>query len=631
MPEATWRPTLGAIPGEGGTRFRVWAPGHQSVTLTIERTGDTTLRVPLGVQGNGYFGETVAGVGAGARYRYALDDEGPFPDPASRFQPEGVHGPSEIVDAARFAWTDHGWPGVALEALVIYELHVGTFTPEGTFRAAADRLPYLRDLGVTAVELMPVADFPGSRNWGYDGAALFAPARCYGTPDDLRGLVDTAHHLGLAVLLDVVYNHVGPDGAYLFAFSPWYFTDRHPSPWGRSVNLDGPHAAEARAFLVENALHWVHEYHADGLRLDATHAMRDDSAQPFLAELSARVHGSVSGRHVAIIAEDDRNLAHLVRPVEAGGLGLDAVWADDFHHEVRRALAGDRDGYYMDYSGTVADIATTIRQGWFYTGQHSVYAGSARGTDPSGIQPRRFVVCLQNHDQIGNRAFGDRLHHRVDLAAVRAVTVLLLTLPQTPLLFMGQEWAASSPFLYFTDHHAELGRLVTEGRRREFARFAAFSAPGTRERIPDPQSPSTFEASKLRWTELEHEPHAAMARLHRALLGLRQREPALLGAAGGPIVAEPLGAHTLVLLRTAPGTTLAIVVCLKGPGAHDLAELPALQDASADGPWHVLLTSESPDFAEDPMAPDVDLSGAAPVIRFERPSAVVLARAAWPE
>ena len=631
MPEPTWRPTLGAVPGEGGTRFRVWAPDRQSVTLVVERTGDTPLRVPLGVEGNGYFGGTVAGVGAGARYRYALDDEGPFPDPASRFQPEGVHGPSEVVAPTPFAWTDGGWPGIAVEALVIYELHVGAFTAEGTFRAVAERLPYLRDLGVTAIELMPVAEFPGSRNWGYDGAALFAPARCYGTPDDLRGLVDAAHRLGLAVLLDVVYNHVGPDGAYLFAFSPWYFTDRYPSPWGKSVNLDGPHATEVRAFLAENALHWVHEYHVDGLRLDATHAMRDESARPFLAELSALVHGSVSGRRVAIIAEDDRNMARLVRPVEAGGFGLDAVWADDFHHEVRRALAGDHDGYYMDYSGTVADIVTTIRQGWFYTGQHSAYAGHARGTDPSDIEPRRLVVCLQNHDQVGNRAFGERLHHQVDLAAVRAVTVLLLTLPQTPLLFMGQEWAASSPFLYFTDHHAELGRLVTEGRRHEFAKFAAFSDPGARERIPDPQSPSTFEASKLRWVELEQEPHAAMARLHRALLDLRQREPALLGAATAPVAVETLGPHALMLLRAAPGTTLAIVVCLRGHGTLDLAALPVLRGASAGGPWHALLSSESPEFAVDPMAPDLDLSGTAPLIRFHRPSAVVLARAAWPE
>lgn len=631
MPEPPWRPTLGAIPGDGGTRFRVWAPERRSVSVVIERAEGGILRASLDAAGDGYFGGTVAGVAAGARYRYALDDEGPFPDPASRFQPDGVHGPSEVVDPAGFCWTDQEWPGLPIDALVIYELHVGAFTAEGTFRAAMDRLPYLRDLGVTAIELMPVADFPGSRNWGYDGAALFAPARCYGTPDDLRRLLDAAHRHGLAVLLDVVYNHVGPDGAYLFAFSPWYFTDRHPSPWGKSVNLDGPRATDTRAFLIENALHWIHEYHIDGLRLDATHAMRDDSAQPFLAELAARVHGGVSGRQVAIIAEDDRNLAHLVRPVEAGGYGLDAVWADDFHHEVRRALAGDHDGYYMDYSGTVGDIATTIRQGWFFTGQHSTYAGHARGTDPSGIQPRRFVVCLQNHDQIGNRAFGERLHHQVDLAAVRAVTVLLLTLPQTPLLFMGQEWAASSPFLYFTDHHAELGRLVTEGRRREFARFAVFSDAGARERIPDPQSSSTFEVSKLRWAELAQEPHAGMARLHRALLELRLREPALLGAQTGPIVSEALGADGLVMLRASAGTTLAIVVCLKGHGTHDLAALPVLRGASAGGPWHVLLTSESPEFTADPLAPDVDVSGDAPLIRFRRPSAVVLARAAWPE
>jgi len=627
MPDPRWLPTLGAISLRDATRFRVWAPGRDAVSVVIDPGSGRETAVPLDAEGRGYFGGTVAGVTAGARYRFTLDGEGPFPDPAARFQPEGVHGPSEVVDPARFAWTDHAWPGVAPEALVVHELHVGTFTPEGTFRGVIERLPYLRDLGVTAIELMPVADFPGSRNWGYDGTALFAPARCYGAPDDLRALVDAAHAHGLGVLLDVVYNHVGPDGAYLFAFSPWYFTDRHPSPWGKSVNLDGPHAADARAFFIENALHWIHEYHLDGLRLDATHAMRDDSPQPFLRELSARVHASVPGRHVAVIAEDHRNLASMVSPAEAGGLGLDAVWADDFHHQVRVALAGDRDGYYVDYTGATGDLAATIRQGWFYTGQHSAYAGHARGTDSAGIEPRRFVVCTQNHDQIGNRAFGDRLHHHVDLAAVRAATVLLLTLPQTPLLFMGQEWAASSPFLYFTDHHAELGRLVTEGRRREFERFAAFSAPDARERIPDPQAPSTFEASRLRWAEMEQEPHAGMVRLHRALLALRRREPALGAARMGPVVVEALE-DMLVMVRESADTTMAIVVSLLGAGTCDLASAKAVGAATARGPWQVILTSESPDVAVDPAPPDLDLSGPAPVIRFARPSAVIMARKA---
>jgi maltooligosyltrehalose trehalohydrolase len=592
------------------------------VSVVLE-TPAGPIAIPLEAEGNGYFSRSVAGARPGDRYRFTLDGEGPFPDPASRSQPDGVHAPSAIVDPSQFAWSDHGWPGVAPDRLVIYELHVGTFTPKGTFRAAIERLPYLRDLGVTALELMPVADFPGTRNWGYDGVALFAPARCYGTPDDLRALVDAAHGHGLAVLLDVVYNHVGPDGAYLFAFSPWYFTDRHPSPWGKSVNLDGPHAAEARAFLIENALHWIHEYRLDGLRLDATHAMRDDSPLPFLAELAAAVHASAGIRQVAVIAEDHRNLAQMVRPVEAGGLGLDGVWADDFHHQVRCALAGDRDGYYMDYSGSMADIATTIRQGWFFTGQYSPYAEAPRGTDPSGIPSWRLVVCLQNHDQVGNRALGERLHHQVDLASMRAATVLLLTLPQTPLIFMGQEWAASAPFLYFTDHNPELGRLVTEGRRREFARFAAFSAPESQACIPDPQAPATVDASRLRWDETEREPHRSMLRLYRTALAMRRTDPALAPSAG-EADACALDTDTVAVFRVSPVRELAVIVRLRGSGGVAIPDRPI--PAAETGPWRLVLSTEAPDVCPDPAPPVVDFSGRAPVVRFERPGAVIVAR-----
>jgi maltooligosyltrehalose trehalohydrolase len=453
------------------------------VEVVLETRGRSPQRRALGSAPRGYFEATFGDVAAGDRYRYVLDDRGPFPDPASRYQPDGVHGASMVVDPAAFGWSDRGWSGVRLDELVVYELHVGTFAPGGRFENVEARLPYLRDLGVTAVELMPIADFPGTRNWGYDGAALFAPARCYGAPDGLRRLVDSAHRIGLAVLLDVVYNHVGPDGAYLYAFSPYYFTDRYESVWGAGVNLDGEHSEDVRTFLCENALHWLEEYHIDGLRLDATHAMHDDSPRHFLAELGERVAGLPGWRRL-LIAEDDRNLAHMVTPRSAGGWGLDAVWADDLHHQFRRLLAGDSDGYYQDFRGTTADIAATIRQGWFFTGQRSTHRGEARGTDPSGLALERFVVCLQNHDQVGNRAFGDRLHHQIGLPAYRAASVLLLTAPETPLLFMGQEWAASTPFLFFTDHPPELGRLVTKGRRREFRRFTAFADPSSRERFP---------------------------------------------------------------------------------------------------------------------------------------------------
>ena len=619
-----WRPSLGAWCGRDGTNFRVWAPLRQRVELLIEEAGVAATVHPLTRAPDGTFGGFVPGVGAGSRYRYRLDGAGPYPDPASRYQPEGVHGPSEVVDASRFGWGDVGWSGVSLDDLVLYELHAGTFTPEGTFAGVIERLPYLRDLGVTAIELMPVADFPGLRNWGYDGVCLFAPARCYGRPDDLRRLVDCAHRYGLAVILDVVYNHFGPDGAYLGNFSPYYFSRHHHTPWGPALNLDGTHAGMVRAFFVENALHWLHEYHLDGLRFDATHALIDDSPRHLLAELSGCVRTSVAGRGVLLIAEDHRNLADMVRPEAEGGWGLDAVWADDFHHQVRRHLAGDCEGYYRDFTGSTADIAATARQGWFYCGQHSTHLDSARGTDPAGLPLSRFVVCLQNHDQVGNRAFGERLHHQIDLAAYHAATALLLCAPETPLLFMGQEWAASTPFLFFTDHHPELGKLVTKGRRREFQAFSAFTDPKMRERIPDPQAAATFGASQLVWAESEREPHAATLRLYRALLRLRRAEPALRAAdpEGCKVVAA--GEDALILVRTASAAApILLVVRLRGAGVVR-AELAGFGDQGcATGDWDQVLGTEDPVFAAEGRPPIVEHPQGAIAIQFLRPGAVI--------
>ncbi|MGH9591850.1 MAG: alpha-amylase family glycosyl hydrolase, partial [Bryobacteraceae bacterium] len=348
---------------------------------------------PATADGQGFYIATLPGISAGDLYRYRIDGRGPFPDPASRFQPQGVHGPSEIVGWRHFPWKDQGWQGVALEDTILYELHVGSFTPEGTFSAATERLATLKDLGITAVELMPVADFAGRWNWGYDGAAPFAPARCYGTPDDLRRLVDHAHALGLAVHLDVVYNHLGPDGAYQSAFSRFYYSTSHESPWGAGINFDGPHSEPVRDYFIENALRWIHEYHFDGLRLDATHAIVDDSHRHILASISSAVHGllSSSGRTAHIIAEDVRNLAGMVKPESEAGWALDGVWSDDFHHQMRRALAGDSDGYFQDFDGSLKSIAATARQGWFYTGQLAPYFRKARGTDPAGIPKPKFV------------------------------------------------------------------------------------------------------------------------------------------------------------------------------------------------------------------------------------------------
>ncbi|VTU01560.1 malto-oligosyltrehalose trehalohydrolase : Malto-oligosyltrehalose trehalohydrolase OS=Singulisphaera acidiphila (strain ATCC BAA-1392 / DSM 18658 / VKM B-2454 / MOB10) GN=Sinac_2834 PE=3 SV=1: CBM_48: Alpha-amylase: DUF3459 [Gemmataceae bacterium] len=607
-----WRPSVGAWPEPDGVHFRVWAPEAEAVELVIEGGPEP---VSMRKSRDGVFAATVARARPGTRYKYRIDGRGPFPDPASRFQPDGVHGPSEVIDPAAFAWTDAGWKGPDPDALAIYELHVGTFTPAGTFAAATEALPALADLGVTAVELMPLADFPGERGWGYDGVSLYAPARCYGRPDDLRRFVDAAHRLGLAVLVDAVYNHLGPDGNYLSCFSPYYFSTTHQTDWGTGPNFDGDHSTQVEDFFVENALHWVHEYHVDGFRLDATHAMMDEGERHVLDLLTDRVHeaGDHYGRRTLVIAEDERNLTTLVRPRGAGGFGMDGVWADDLHHQIRRAVAGDKDGYYADYTGSAQDIAETLRKGWFYCGQPSPRRRVPRGTDPAGIAPGRFVVCIQNHDQIGNRAFGERLNHQIDRAAYRAASALLLTAPQTPLLFMGQEWAASSPFLYFTDHHPELGALVTEGRRREFRHFPAFTDPIVRVRIPDPQAAATFLASKLNWGERDREPHAGMLRLYRDLLNLRRTEPAL--RAGGTHDARAAAEGAVLVRRTArpSGAGLLVVVAL-APGAVVAVNEPG---------WAVVLTTEDDRYAQFPRRPAVTTDAAGTVVHFPCPAAVV--------
>ena len=618
-----WRPHVGACPDAGGVTFRVWAPARSRVELVLNPILPSSPRRRLISAGNGMFTATFADVAAGDRYAYMLDGEGPFPDPASRFQPQGVHGFSAVVDPRAYTWSDQTWRGVPLRETIIYELHVGTFTPAGTFAGVTERLRYLADLGVTVVELMPVADFPGSRNWGYDGVSLFAPSRAYGVPDDLRRLVDTAHGLGLAVLIDVVYNHFGPDGAYGSLYSPFYLSARHRSPWGAAVNLDGDGSAHVRDFFIENALHWLHEYHFDGLRLDATDRLLDDSPRHFVAELATRVRAAILDRTVLLIAQDDRNLAVIVRPAEDDGWGLDAVWADDFHHHIRRLSAGDRDGYYEDFSGAVADIATTIRQGWFYRGQFSAYRGEPRGTDPAGVPLERMVVCLQNHDQIGNRPFGQRLNHQIEPALFRALSALLLFLPETPLLFMGQEWAASTRFLYFTDHGADLGRLVTEGRRAEFSRFEAFADPVTRTRIPDPQASSTFDDSRLVWDERAKAPHAAILELYRTLLRLRRTETAL--HPNEPFEVVELDDACLTLARGNDQNFLLLVLCV---GTARRADLARWRSVAPTGRWEVVLTTEEPRFQESGDSgavpePTIDLDDR-PAVTFHRPSAVVL-------
>jgi maltooligosyltrehalose trehalohydrolase len=562
--------------------------------------------LPMTAEPGGCFGAVLEGMGAGVRYKLRVDGQGPFPDPWSRSQPQGVHGPSEVV-VPDFAWTDAGWKGPDPDALVIYEVHVGTATPEGTFQALIPKLKELKELGINTLELLPLASFPGARNWGYDGVDLFAPQHTYGGPQGLRQLIDAAHAHGLAVLIDAVYNHFGPDGNYLSCYSPHYFTGRHKTPWGDAINYDGEGSANVRELVLSNVDMWIRDYHADGLRLDAAHAIMDDSSPHLLTEISARARAAAPGRRVVVIAEDDRNEARLPQPATAGGVGLDGVWADDLHHQLRRAFAGDSEGYYQDYTGSAEDIARTLQQGWFYEGQMSKNQGHHRGTPAGELPPRCFVHCIQNHDQVGNRAHGERLGQDVSPAAFRAMSSLLLLSPYTPLLFMGQEWNASTPFLYFTDHNEELGRLVTEGRRKEFAGFARFAG----DTVPDPQAKETFEHSRLDWSEAQRPPHSQVRALYRELLRLRATEPALKEKGRGSYEARALGPTALVLERRGGGQRLLAFINVKGPLEHRLPE-----GARAE----VVLWSEAPAFGGSVEAAPLRDG----VVRLEGPSALVV-------
>ena len=456
----------------------------------------------------------------GVDYAYSINGGPARPDPRSPWQPDGPHSPSRTVDHASFLWTDHAWTGRDLATAVLYEVHVGTFTEAGTFDAAIDKLDHLVDLGITAVELLPVAEFAGSRGWGYDGVDLYAPHHAYGGPDGLMRLVDACHERGLATILDVVYNHLGPSGNYLGDFGP-YFTDRYATPWGAAINFDGSDSDEVRAFFVDNALMWLRDYHFDGLRLDAVHAILDTSATHILEEIGNAVGGLEAelGRTLWVIAESDLNDPRVVTPVERGGYGLDAQWSDDFHHALHALLTGERNGYYSDF-GTVAHLAKALQNAFVYDGVHSPYRRRRHGRTPVDLDAHRFLGYLQNHDQIGNRAVGDRSAALLDLDALKVGAALVLAAPFVPMLFQGEEWGASTPFLYFTDHDAELGRLVSEGRRSEFAAFGWDPTD-----VPDPQDEATFERSRLRWDELENDPHAELLEWHRELIRFRVAHP----------------------------------------------------------------------------------------------------------
>jgi len=566
----------------GGVRFRLWAPGATRVDLRLE--GVEPTEQAMAAEAGGWFALTVPAAGPGSRYRYRIDGDLLVPDPASRFNPDDVHGPSEVVDPAAFAWQDEGWRGRPWEEAVIYELHVGSFSPAGTFGGVEERLDYLADLGITAIELMPVADFPGRRNWGYDGVLPFAPDASYGRPEDLKRLVQAAHARGLMVLLDVVYNHFGPEGNYLHAYAPAFFNPRHETPWGAAINFDAPGRDTVRRFFIDNALYWLDEFHLDGLRLDAIHAIRDDSSPDIVEELAAAVRNGIE-RPVHLILENDSNQARYLDPEKsrrwragAGG-AIDpkgcatAQWNDDIHHALHVLATGETDGYYADYAvDPVGQLGRCLAEGFAFQGDPSPFRHGERRGEPSGhLPPAAFVNFLQTHDQVGNRAFGERLCLQSDPEALEALTAIVLLSPQPPMLFMGEEFAAATPFLFFCDFGPELAAAVTAGRRREFGRFARFADPAVRERIPDPNSEETYAASCLDWNSLAREPHGRWHRYYRELLALRRRwiVPRLPGTPGGSATWRKQPPHGLeVDWRLGDGSRLHLQANL-GPAAVD--------------------------------------------------------------
>jgi malto-oligosyltrehalose trehalohydrolase len=474
--------------------------------------------------GEGWHEVVTAKAQVGTRYRFVLPDGMRVPDPASMYQPEDVHGPSELIDPSAWQWRDADWTGRPWNEAVIYELHVGTFTPEGTFRSAIDKLEHLVSLGITAIQIMPVADFPGRRNWGYDGVLLYAPDASYGRPEDFKALVEAAHRHGLMVFLDVVYNHFGPDGNYLPVYAPQFFTDRHKTPWGDAVNFDGPGSRAVRDFVIQNALYWVTHFHVDGLRLDAVHAILDDSDTHLLEELAERVHSAVPTRHIHLVLENEENQAsRLERQADGRPRFYTAQWNDDVHHTLHTAATGEDKGYYAEYLDDTVKLGRALAEGFAFQGEMMTYRGEPRGETCTHLPPAAFVAFLQNHDQVGNRAFGDRIGASVRREALRAVCATYLLLPQIPMLFMGEEWCATSPFPFFCDFGAELAQAVRQGRRQEFAKFPEFHDAAQRERIPDPQADDTFASGKLKWHEVDQCEHREWIEWYQRILDRRRR------------------------------------------------------------------------------------------------------------
>jgi len=569
--------------GGGDCRFTVWAPLRDGVSVVF--TDPARRELPLAKDARGYWHGEAGDVLPGTEYAIRLDQDLRRPDPASHFQPQGVHQASQVVDHLGFPWAEENWGGVPLDEMVIYELHVGTFTPEGTFDGVISRLGDLRELGVTAVELMPVAQFPGGRNWGYDGVYPYAPQNSYGGPDGLKRLVDACHRRGMAVILDVVYNHLGPEGNYLRDFGP-YFTDKHKTPWGDALNFDGPSSEGVREFFLQNALYWFRQYCVDALRLDAVHAICDTGPKHFLCELAERVAelSGRLGRKLYLIAESDLNDPRLIRPCEQGGHGLDAQWADEFHHASRTLLTGERGGYYEDF-GELSHLAKAYRRGYVYAGEYSAHRKRCFGAPTDGCCARQFVVFTQNHDQVGNRMLGERLSTLVSFEALKLAAGAMLLAPYVPLLFMGEEYGEERPFLYFVSHgDPSLQTAVCEGRKAEFKAFAWRGEP------PDPNDEGTFCASRLDWDARNAGRHGTLLNFYRRLIALRREVPALRRLSWREMEVSEQGDHMILLRRYYGASEVLIALNFGGPEVDCLAKAPERSDRD-DGEWVKVLDS----------------------------------------
>jgi maltooligosyltrehalose trehalohydrolase len=595
---------VGAELTAAGTSFRVWAPSRKQVSVVIEDRGEFALAR----EDNGYFAGEVPTVAAGARYRFRLDrGDTLFPDPASRFQPDGAHGPSVVVDPGRFAWSDAGWQGTGLEGQVVYEMHVGTFTPEGTWAAAAKLLPRLKEVGITLIEMMPIAEFPGKFGWGYDGVDLFAPTRLYGEPDDLRRFNDAAHAIGLGVILDVVYNHFGPDGCYLREFSPHYFSTRYPGDWGEPVNFDGEDALGVRDFVTANAHYWIEEFHFDGLRLDATQQIYDSSPRHILAEIAVAARDAAGKRSIVIVAENEPQETRLVRTPEHGGYGLDALWNDDFHHAAKVAMTGRREAYYTDTAGVPQEFISAAKYGYLFQGQRYSWQEQNRGTPALDLPPQHFVLFLENHDQIANSARGERMHFLTSPGRARAMTALTLLLPGTPMLFQGQEFWSSSPFLFFADHKSDLAKLVERGRLKFLSQFRSLAGEKMAAVFAPPADPATFARSKLDWSEFDK--HTEAVALHRDLLTLRREDKVFARQTKGGVDGAVLAPEAFLIRFFGGGGDDRLLLVNLGPELTFSSVPEPLLAPPREREWQVLWSSEDPRYGGSGTPPFADASG----------------------